>query len=100
MSFQGNSFTGKFGGNLGPKLRLLQGIPVLVEKDAFNHTIVWWEEAEEFGYGDSVDEAMDDFGRSVVELYFTLNGGDRLGPGLTRIKSVVAQYIVPRTAKP
>jgi hypothetical protein len=61
----------KIGGLLDPRVRLRA--PLLVEVREEDGLIsVWNGDLEEFGSGESLGDALDDFQRTVASLYFTL----------------------------
>lgn len=85
-----------FAGLRDPRLRMLQAIPLDVTKEE-SHVVVSWSAVDEFGAGETLTAAMDDFAASLRELYYQLqveNGS--LGPDLARIKAHLAQYIAAR----
>ena len=67
-----------------PKLRLTQPLYVLIEDR--EPVMVSNVDLDIFGYGDTEDEAVQDFCECVVETYWDLKeAADRLGPHLQRI---------------
>ena len=65
-----------------PRLRLTAPIPVRVEEDGLGNVVLWSDDLDEFGVGETLDAAMDDFRSTVVALYFLLREDEaRLGPG-------------------
>ena len=81
-----------FGGSLGPLLRLKKSIPLTVERPF----VLIWENTEEYSQGDSLGQAMDDFGISVRQLWEKVHDGSPLGPELLRIRSLLEEYIEPQ----
>ena len=64
------------------RLRFKRAIPIKIsrEKEVY---VAHAPEIEEFGYGESVAQCLDDFGKTVLELFWTLSEEkDRLGPDL------------------
>jgi hypothetical protein len=56
-----------------------------------------WREADEFGTGDSVFDACEDLGRTVAELYRSLEADElRLGPDLQRVWHLLKEYVAPQ----
>jgi hypothetical protein len=85
-----------FAGLRDPRLRMLQAIPLDVAKEE-SHVIVSWSAVDEFGAGETLSAAMDDFAASLRELYYQLQvANGSLGPDLARVKTHLAQYIVSR----
>ncbi len=82
----------RFGGSLGPLLRLKKSIPLTVERPF----VLIWENTEEYSQGDSLGQAMDDFGISVRQLWEKVHDGSPLGPELLRIRSLLEEYIEPQ----
>jgi len=75
---------------------MLQAIPLDVTKEE-SHVVVNWAAVDEFGAGETLSAALDDFSASLRDLYHNLqlqNGS--LGPDLARVKAVLAGYIVLR----
>jgi hypothetical protein len=61
------------------------------------HTIAEAIELDEFGFGNNWSEALIDLQRAIVELYFTLEKGQkRLGTDLQRIWNVLQEKILKR----
>ena len=81
-----------FGGSLGPLLRLKKSIPLTVERPF----VLIWENTEEYSQGNSLGQAMDDFGISVRQLWKKVHDGSPLGPELLRIRSLLEEYIEPQ----
>jgi len=59
--------------------------------------VVGWTEADEFGVGNTLSAALDDFGASVRELYRRIHESEQLGPDLENIKRILGEYIAPRS---
>ncbi len=76
--------------------RVAKAIPVNIE-DSSGAVIASWSEIDEFGTGASMTSAIADLGRTVAELYRSLDDDkDRLGPDLERVWHLLQQYLVPR----
>lgn len=68
-----------------PRLRLRAPIRVEIQREA-GEVGVWSPDLEELGTGSHLTAALEDFQRSIVELYLTLSADhDRLGPGMTAV---------------
>jgi hypothetical protein len=79
-----------------PRLRVVKAIPLNVSRDE-SHFVVNWPETHEFGTGDTLSGALDDFAGSLRELYHELFSADvQLGPDLEKVKQTLAEYIQPR----
>jgi hypothetical protein len=86
----------KFAAIRDPRLRLVKAIPLDVSRDE-SHFVVSWSETDEFGTGDTLSGALDDFAGSLRELYHELFSADvHLGPDLEKVKQTLAEYIQPR----
>ncbi len=86
----------KFGALNDPEYQLRQPIPLAVTTEGSN-VVVCWAEADEFGVGDTLGAALDDFGASVRELYRSLHESKQLGPDLENIKRILGEYIALRS---
>lgn len=90
--------TVEFGALRHPELRLRRPIhlEVSVEDES---VVVTWAAADEFGYGDTMGDALEDFARTLPELYFRLHeSGVRLSSDLDRVRRVLDDYIEHRHA--
>jgi hypothetical protein len=76
-----------------PRLKVKQAIPLDVAKES-STVVVSWAEVDEFGTGDDLGSALDDFGYAVQELYHRLRETQALGPDLKNVKKTLDQYIV------
>jgi hypothetical protein len=86
----------KFAAIRDPRLRVVKAIPLDVSLEE-SHFIVSWPETHEFGTGDTLSGALDDFAGSVRELYHELfSPNANLGPNLEKVKQTLAEYIQPR----
>lgn len=92
------SETVEFGALRHPELRLSR--PIHLEVSVQDESVVvTWAEADEFGYGDSMGDALEDFARTLPELYFRLHEpGVRLNSDLDRVRRVLDEYIEHRHA--
>jgi hypothetical protein len=85
-----------FGALINPLLRMRRAIPLEVATEQAG-VVVSWREIEEFGYGETMSVAVEDFSHTLVELYFRLNDPTaRLSPDLENVKRVLASYIEVR----
>lgn len=76
--------------------RVTKAIEVQVRTDAAT-VVASWPAIAEFGTGSSTSEACEDLGRTVAELYRSLDADrDRLGPDLARVRALLQGYLVPR----
>ncbi len=85
-----------FGGLRDPDLQVIQPIPVEVSVEE-SAVVVHWAEIDEFGTGENLSCALDDFSHTVRELYHHLNSGEtKLGADLQHVRQVLGDYIEPR----
>jgi hypothetical protein len=86
-----------FGGLQDPGVQVIRPIPVDVSVEE-STVVVHWAEIDEFGTGENLSCALDDFSHTVRELYHHLNSGEtKPGADLLRVKQVLGDYIEPRT---
>ncbi len=79
-----------------PKLQVVRAVPLDVNVEE-GTVVVSWADVEEFGTGDTMSAAIDDFAHALRELYHGLHAKDaRLGDDLLRVKRVLGEYIEPR----
>jgi hypothetical protein len=79
-----------------PVLRVVRAIPLDVSKEE-STVVVCWSEISEFGSGETLGSALDDFASGFRELYHRLFAPDvNLGPDLQRVREIIGQYIQPR----
>lgn len=79
-----------------PRIQVKKPIPLDVSYEQ-GQTIVSWNEIDEFGAGETLSSAIDDFGFSLRDLYLRLFEEGTFGPDLVRIRSILAEYLVPRS---
>lgn len=85
-----------FGAIVDPRLRVKTSIPIDISR-AQEAVVAYSPELEEFGYGPSLSEALDDFGKTICELYFSLEGKEeKLGDSLKKLLAVLRTYLEPR----
>lgn len=81
------------GSLLDDRLRLRVPVTVRIEREGEFYTAIC-DELEEFGYGYHPLDAVDDFRRTLAELYWALSKDEaRLAPGLTQIWQRLTQVI-------
>jgi hypothetical protein len=78
-----------------PRLRMKQAIPLDVTVEE-GHVVVNWAAIDEFGSGENLGAAIDDFAYALRALYRYLNGVEELGPDLANAKRVLGEYIEKR----
>jgi hypothetical protein len=85
-----------FGGMHDDVLQLRRPIPLRSERNTGGISVVW-EEVSEFGHGDTFSEAVEDFGRTIFELYRTLLRDEvALGEDLLSVRRKLEDYISVR----
>lgn len=86
----------EFGALMHPLLRLQRPIRLQVSSNE-GMVSVFWREGTEFGYGQTMSEALDDFGRTLAELYSRLNEPNvQLSSDLQETKQLLCAYIESR----
>ena len=79
-----------------PKLRLRAPIEVTVGRDD-DLVTVWSEALDEVGYGTHLTAAVEDFQRTIVELYWELNANAaRLGPAMADVWTALGLLVEER----
>ncbi len=79
-----------------PQLRLRSSLPLRVERE-HDFVTVWNDALEELGYGPYLTVAVEDFQKTVVELYFSLRSDQsRLGPEMARLWQKLQERIEER----
>jgi hypothetical protein len=82
-----------FAPSIDPNLKIVKPFTVRVER-CETTTAALAEEIEEFGYGDNISEALHDLGKTIAELYFSLEQhAANLGPGLQSLKTKLYEHI-------
>lgn len=77
-----------------PGHRVVKAIPVNLSLEE-GMVVASWRDADEFGTGASMSSALEDLGRTVAELYESLDADkDRLGPDLVRIRGLLHEYVL------
>lgn len=85
----------QFGGPLDRGLRFKRPLPVQAYKDGLTY-VVDCQLLEQFGSGSNMSEALDDFGKTISEMYFSLdeeNASGRLGDDLVRQLQTLREFI-------
>jgi hypothetical protein len=58
------------------------------------HVVVSWSDADEFAYGASTGDAIEELSKTIGELYFDLNDQSvPLGKDLARVRDVLNDHI-------
>jgi hypothetical protein len=79
-----------------PRVRLVAPIPVEITRQG-DTVVASWAEAEEFGHGKDRSEALEDFGRTVSQLFISLSKNEKgLGPDLARVLSILRKHLKHR----
>ncbi len=82
-----------YGGRLDWRLRTARPFPVRIYKENDTY-VVQCEEIEQFGYGSDMSEALDDFGKTVSEMYFYLaDESGNLTDSMSERFSVLSRFI-------
>lgn len=85
-----------FGAIQDPTVRIKMPISVSVSVHD-GAVVVHAEDLNEFGYGDSLSSALADLGKTLAELFHSLqNDRDRLGPELTKVHETLLSYVERR----
>ena len=74
------------------RLRVRKAIPLSVSTEE-GHVVVSWSDADEFAYGATTGDAVDEFSKTISELYFDLNDPIPLGKDLARVRDVLNLHI-------
>ena len=76
-----------------PRLRIKKPIPIALSVEG-DTTVVAWTEAEEFGYGSNRAEAIEDFTRTIAQLFVTLTREESsLGDDLKAVLGLLREHI-------
>jgi hypothetical protein len=87
-----------FGGPLDHGLRVIVPLPVQISKENGTY-IANCAAIQQFGYGSDMSEALDDFGKTVAEMFLYLSEeskADRLGNELAIQYKALQQYLERR----
>ena len=82
------------GSLLDDRLRMTGDVKIELEREA-EHYIANFEGVQEFGYGLSPLEAVDDLRKSLSELYWSLNEDDEIGSDLKNVRDILNRLIEP-----
>ena len=83
----------QFGMLRNRRLRMQKAIPVEIERKG-KTVVAKWAEIDEFGYGKNISEALEDFGRTIEELYLSLSESQaQLGSDLLGVWQVLSRHI-------
>lgn len=79
-----------------PRLRLRAPLTLRIEREN-EHVTAWNHDLEEIGYGSTLVGAVEDFQRTVIELYESLQAEqERLGSDMARLWRKVQQHVDER----
>ena len=85
-----------FGAMIDRRLRIKNPIPITLSREE-DVVVASSSELEEFGYGNDISEALDDFAKTLAELYLSLEENeDRLGDDLKQQFSRLSGFIEVR----
>ena len=76
-----------------PRLLVTRAIPVNVHRDGEVY-VASWDQAEEFGYGSTRSDALEDFGKTIAQLFITLEREtDTLGAHLQETLELLRAHL-------
>jgi hypothetical protein len=79
-----------------PALRLLKPIPLRTERSDAGISVIW-DDVDEFGFGATFSDAIQDFSQTIAELYLDLASEDLvLGSDLISVRDHLARYMEVR----
>ena len=79
-----------------PRVRLVRPIPIEIRREG-DGAIACWAEADEFGQGNNRSEAMEDFGRTISQLFISLTEQEKLlGSDLQCVLTLLRKHMSPR----
>ena len=85
-----------FGALCDPRFRIKRAIALEISSEG-GAVIAHSPDVDEFGYGPSLSAALDDFGRTLLELYVSLEENQsRLADDLVRIRTKLDEYLERR----
>lgn len=88
-----------FGAISDRRLYLKKPIPLALSESEAGVVIALCADLDEFGQGKVASEALDDFGRTICELFFSLEDQkSRLSQDLETLRKRVADYLELRSA--
>jgi hypothetical protein len=75
------------------RLRMRKAIPLGVSVED-GHVVVSWDDTNEFACGASTGDAIDEFSKTIAELFFDLNDQSiPLGKDLARVRDILNEHI-------
>lgn len=88
-----------FGAIHDPRLRLKRPIQVRISTEG-NSVVAHWEDVDEFGYAESLSGALEDLGKTVCELYFSLDAEQQnLSDHLQSIRRRLSEFLELRSRR-
>jgi len=79
-----------------PAFRLTQPMRLIAEYEP-GAVIVMWDETRDFGVGPTLEAAVDDFRRSITDIYRRVEDvPGKTGPRVAAVWNVLARYIERR----
>jgi hypothetical protein len=81
-----------FGALRHPALMLRKPMPLRTERSKGGISVIW-EEGNEFGFGQTFGDAIEDFAATMGELYCELSDDDVLGADLVALRDRLSHYI-------
>ena len=89
-----------FGASVAPLLRIRVPIPLEISTEG-DSVVAYCADLQEFGYGSNLSEAIDDFGKTLRELFFSLEERkESLSEDLKGVRAKLANYLEFRYPKP
>lgn len=89
-----------FGASVAPLLRVRLPIPLEISTEG-DSVVAYCEDLQEFGYGSNLSEALDDFGKTLRELFFSLEERkENLSEDLRRVRAKLSNYLEFRQSRP
>jgi hypothetical protein len=82
-----------FAPTIDARLKIVKPFRVVVARDGENVTATA-EEIDEFGYGLNAGDALSDLGKTIAELYLSLEGALVVSGELARVRAVLETHIV------
>jgi hypothetical protein len=76
-----------------PAVKVIQPIPVELKHEG-DSVVASWQETDEYGYGLDRSEALEDFGRTVSQLFVSLSRDESvLGNDMQRVLAVLRKHL-------
>ncbi len=80
---------------IGSRLRVVRPFDVVLSEEE-GTVVAAIPEITEFGYGSNFSEALEDLGKTLAELYFSINdAADRLSDDLLHVRALLNNHIAP-----